>query len=257
MYSNYISEVKNIKVIVVDDEMFGREQIKLLITKYFPQITLVAEAANSAEALKQIYFHKPDLIFLDVEMPDSNGFDLLEKIQEHDFEIIFVTAFDQYAIKAIKFSALDYLLKPLNKEEFKSAVQKFLDRQKSEYDRKSVINNFIRNIKSEEDKLFRLAVNTSNKTYFLLPDEIIRCEADGNYTKITCGNKEVILSSKTLKEFDDLLNSYNFIRVHRAHLVNIKYIRSFENENKLVLSDNSAIEVSRRKIAEVRNLFGQ
>ncbi len=249
--------MKNIKAIVVDDEVFGREQIKSLLKKYFPQIVLVAEAANSTEALKQIYFHKPDLVFLDVEMPGSNGFDLLEKIQEHDFEIIFVTAFDQYALKAIKFSALDYLLKPLRKDEFINAVQEFLNRQKNAYDRKSVINNLIRNLKSVEEKLFRLAVNTSGKTYFLLPDEIIRCEADGNYTRISCSNKEMILASRTLKEFDDLLNGYNFIRVHRAHLVNKNHIRSFNNENKLVMSDNSAIEVSRRKMGEVRSLFGQ
>lgn len=252
-----ICEVKNIKAIVVDDEMFGREQIKALIKKYFPQIALVAEAANSTEALKHIYFHKPDLVFLDVEMPGRNGFDLLEKIQEHDFEIIFVTAYDQYALKAIKFSALDYLLKPLNKEEFKSAVNKFLERQKNAYDRKSVIHNFIKNYTSHSADAFKLAVNTTSKTHFLLPEEIIRCEADGNYTMILCSNKQTILSSKTLKEFDDLLSDFDFIRVHRAHLVNKKFIRSYSSDNLLLLQDNTTIEVSRRKMGEVRNLFGQ
>lgn len=249
--------MKEIKAIVVDDEKFGREQIKSLLKRYFQQVDLVAEATDAVEALRQIYFHKPDLIFLDIEMPDKGGFDMLENIQEHDFEIIFVTAYDQYALKAIKFSALDYLLKPINKEEFKSAVNKFLDKRKNAYDRKSVINNFIRNYSSQSTDSFRLAVNSALKTFFLLPEEIIRCEADGNYTKITCSNNETILSSKTLKEFDDLLSDFDFIRVHRAHLVNKKFIRSFNNENMLLLQDNTAIEVSRRKRVEVRNLFGQ
>jgi len=249
--------VKEIKAIVVDDEMFGREQIKSLLKRYFQQVVLVAEAADAAEALRQIYFHKPDLVFLDIEMPDKGGFEMLDNIQEHDFEIIFVTAYDQYALKAIKFSALDYLLKPIDKEEFKSAVNKFLDKRKNAYDRKSVINNFIRNYTSQSTDSFRLAVNSALKTFFLLPEEIIRCEADGNYTKITCSNCETILSSKTLKEFDDLLSDFDFIRVHRAHLVNKKFIRSFNNENMLLLQDNTAIEVSRRKRGEVRNLFGQ
>lgn len=122
--------MKEIKAIVVDDEKFGREQIKSLLKRYFQQVDLVAEAADAVEALRQIYFHKPDLVFLDIEMPDKGGFEMLENIQEHDFEIIFVTAYDQYALKAIKFSALDYLLKPVNKEEFKSAINKFLDKRK-------------------------------------------------------------------------------------------------------------------------------
>ena len=249
--------MKEIKAIVVDDEKFGREQIKSLLKRYFQQVDLVAEAADAVEALRQIYFHRPDLVFLDIEMPDKGGFEMLENIQEHDFEIIFVTAYDQYALKAIKFSALDYLLKPVNKEEFKSAINKFLDKRKNAYDRKSVINNFIRNYTSQSTDSFRLAVNSALKTFFLLPEEIIRCEADGNYTKITCSNSDTILSSKTLKEFDDLLSDFDFIRVHRAHLVNKKFIRSFNNENMLLLQDNTAIEVSRRKRGEVRNLFGQ
>lgn len=244
-----------IKSIVVDDELFGREQVKSQLKKYFPQINVVAEAANGKEAIQLIHFHKPDLVFLDIEMPHKTGFDVLEGLHEPDFEVIFITAFDQYALKAIKFSALDYLLKPLDREEFKMAVEKFLEKQQYNYDRKSIIKNFIQNIKAKEPDSFRLAVNTSGRNYFLKPDEIVRCEADGNYTRIFKNNNEEIFTAKTLKEYDDILAEHGFIRVHRAHLVNKSFIKSLNSESKIKLQNNTEVEVSRRKVSEVKSLF--
>lgn len=247
--------MQNIKAIVADDELFGREQVKSALKKYFPQIALVAEATDGNEAIQLIHFHKPDLVFLDIEMPHKNGFDVLEGLHEPDFEIIFITAFDQYALKAIKFSALDYLLKPLDREEFKKAVEKFLEKQKYSYDRKSLIKNFILNVKSKQTSHFKLAVHTSGKTYFLNTDEIIRCEADGNYTRIFKADKEEVFTAKTLKEFDDILCEHGFIRVHRGHLINKKFVSSLNKDHYLLLQDGKSIEVSRRKLAEIKNFF--
>ena len=246
---------QKIKAIIVDDEFFCREQVKYQLKKYFPQVIVVAEANNGKEAIQLIHFHKPDLIFLDIEIPLLNGFEVLEKLEEPDFEIIFVTAFDRYAIKAIKFSALDYLLKPINREEFKLAVEKFLEKQKQNYDKKSLIKNLIHNIKVKENNGFRLAINTSGSTHFFKPEEIVRCEADINYTRIFKTNKEQFYTAKTLKEFDEILSDHNFIRIHRSHLVNIKFITALTHDHKIILEDNTILEISRRKISEVKSMF--
>lgn len=245
-----------IKALIAEDDLFAREQVKSVLKKSFPQINIVAEAANGTEAIRLIHFHKPDLVFLDIEMPQKSGFEVLETLNEPDFEVIFITAFDHYALKAIKFSALDYLLKPLNREEFIEAVEKFIEKQKFNYDKKSLIKNFIQNIKTNHTGNFKLAVNTTGKTYFLDTDSIIRCEADGNYTRIFISGNSEIFTARTLKEFDELLQNHGFIRVHRTHLVNKKHIRSLDTDNHIQLQDNSRLEVSRRKLAEVRMLFG-
>jgi len=249
-------QIEMIKVLIAEDDLFGREQVKSVLQKSFPQIEIVAEAVNGTEAVSLIHYHKPDLVFLDIEMPHKTGFEVLESVNEPDFEVVFITAFDHYALRAIKFSALDYLLKPLNREEFIKAVEKFIEKQKFNYDKKSLIKNFIQNIKTGTTENFKLAVNTTGKTYFLDPDSIIRCEADGNYTRIYVTGSAAIFTARTLKEFDELLQSQGFIRVHRTHLVNKKHIRSLGNDNHVQLHDNSSLEVSRRKLAEVRMLLG-
>jgi two-component system, LytTR family, response regulator len=244
-----------IKALVIDDELFGREQVKSLLKKYFPQITIVGETDNGKAAIQMIQMLQPDLVFLDIEMPSYNAFDILEAIPEPDFEIIFITAFDQYAIQAIKFSALDYLLKPLQREEFKIAVEKFLEKQKLHYDKKSIIKNLIQNTKTKDKELFQLAIHTTNVTHFVKPNEIIRCEADINYTRIFKINQEQLYTSKTLKAFDDLLTPYQFIRIHRSHLVNKQFIKAFSSEHKIILLDGTSLDISRRKLVEIKKML--
>lgn len=244
-----------IKALVIDDELFGREQVCSLLKKYFPQIIIIGVADNGKTAIQMIQNLKPDLLFLDIEMPDLNAFQILEAIKEPDFEIIFITSHNQYAIQAIKFSALDYLLKPIQKEEFKLAVKKFLEKQALQYDKKSIIQNLIRNTKTKDKDYFQLAIHTQNMTHFLNPNEIIRCEADVNYTRIFKANREQLYTSKTLKAFDDLLSNHHFIRIHRSHLVNKLHIKALNSEHKIVLLDGTCLDVSRRKLSDMRKLF--
>ncbi|MES1225373.1 MAG: LytTR family DNA-binding domain-containing protein, partial [Bacteroidota bacterium] len=190
---------------------------------------------------------KPDLLFLDIEMPLQSGFDLLAAIPQIDFKVIFTTAYDQYAIRAIRYNALDYLLKPVSAKELGEAITRF---QKLKDETKDVYEQQLENLFSNKEK--NLAITTYDGVVFLEIDKIIRCEADLNYTKFILTEGKSFLSSKTLKEYEDLLAIHpNFIRVHRSHLVNVDYILKFKNEGLLVLKDESAIPISRRRKEEV------
>ncbi|MEO6166525.1 MAG: LytTR family DNA-binding domain-containing protein [Chitinophagales bacterium] len=251
-----------IKALIIDDEDSAVNVVKLLLNKYVPEIDSITTAVGSREGWLAIQNFKPDLVFLDIEMPMMSGFELLEKFPDYAFDVIFITAYDHYAIKAIRFSALDYLLKPIDADELRTAVQRFLARKTFSAEKKSTTNdhkaqydNLLHNLKTEQPNDYRLAISTTVGTYFYQTDEIIRCEADGNYTKFFLINKKPVIASKTLKEFDEILSGQQFIRVHRAHLVNKKYIRSLTNDHELHLSDDSSVEVSRRRWEEVKRIL--
>lgn len=218
-----------------------------MLQKHVPEITEVFTAAGPVMGKAMIAEVKPHLVFLDIEMPLMNGFELLEEFPRHDFEVIFVTAYDHYAIKAIRYSALDYLLKPVDTDELRNAVDRFSEKQKTAaQSQKPLYENLLHNLSRKEED-YRLAISTSEGTFFFQPDEIIRCEAVGNYTKFFLSNKKSFLSSRTLKEYDELLAGKQFLRVHRTHLVNKKYIQSLSGDREIKLSDGSHVEVSRRK----------
>jgi two-component system LytT family response regulator len=236
-----------IRAVIIDDEESTVNVLKLLLRKYVSEVADVHTAVGSSAGLQSIQRYEPNLIFLDIEMPLMNGFELLEEFPNHSFEVIFVTAYDHYAIKAIKYSALDYLLKPVDVEELKNAVQRFIVKRQTGQSLKPLYENLLHNLKSEKVSEYRLAVATTEGTFFYSPDDIIRCEADGNYTKFFLKNQKPIITSKTLKEYDEMLAEQNFIRVHRAHLVNKRYIASFSGDHELKMKDNSTVEVSRRR----------
>lgn len=179
-------------------------------------------------------------------MPLMSGFELLEQFPNHFFEVIFVTAYDHFAIKAIRYSALDYLLKPVDVEELKLAVQRFISKRTNSQ-QKELYENLMHNLRSEKESDYKLAISTTEGTFFYKPEEIIRCEADGNYTRFYLRDKKPLIASRTLKEFDEILSEQQFIRVSRGDLVNKKYIVSFSGDHELRLTDNSLIEVSRRR----------
>ncbi len=239
-----------IRALIIDDEESGINVLKMLLERHVPQVTQIITATGAEEGYAKIKEVNPDLVFLDIEMPLVTGFDLLQKFPQHTFEVIFVTAYDRYAIKAIRFSALDYLLKPVDADELKRAVERFEEKYKSSSAGNPLMTNFLNNIKAAPAD-YRLAINTTEGTHFLKPEEIIRCEADGNYTLFYIQNKKKILASRTLKEYDEILADYNFLRVHKSHLVNKKFIRSFSTDH-LVLKDDSTVEVSRRRTAEIK-----
>ena len=228
--------------------------VKLLLQKHVPEVTDIKTAIGSVNGARAIEQFRPDLVFLDIEMPMMSGFDLLENFPDYSFEVIFITAYDHYAIKAIRFSALDYLLKPVDVDELKQAVERFVvrrtpdgEKKKSNTDQRSSYNNLLHNLKTEKPKDYRLAIASLEGTSFYQTDEIIRCEADGNYTKFFLLNKKPVMTSRTLKEYDEILSDHDFIRVHRAHLVNKKHIASFSGDHELKMKDNSTVEVSRRR----------
>lgn len=251
-----------IKALIIDDEESAVNVVSLLLKKHVPEIDSITTAIGSQQGLYAINQIQPDLVFLDIEMPMMSGFELLEKFPDYSFDVIFITAYDHYAIKAIRFSALDYLLKPIDTDELKTAVQRFMARRiqarekiKSAKDHQSRYSNLLHNLKTEEPGDYRLAIATTEGTHFYQPAEIIRCEADGNYTKFFLTNKKPVIASRTLKEFDEILSGQQFIRVHRAHLVNKRYIRSFTNDHELQMSDDATVEVSRRRWEDVKRML--
>lgn len=237
-----------IRALLIDDELSTINVLQMLLRDAVPAITEVHTAVGSISGLEKIQSLQPNLLFLDIEMPGMNGFQLLEQFPEYHFEVIFVTAYDHYAIKALRYSALDYLLKPVDTTELQQAVNRFIQRQEQQPGmQKPLYENFIYNLQQTEEESYRLAIPSSDGVSFYTPEEIVRCEAEGNYTRFVFNGKKPTISSRTLKEYEDLLKARNFIRVHRTHLVNSKYVSSLNNDHELVLTDGSTIQVSRRK----------
>jgi two-component system LytT family response regulator len=233
-----------IRTVVIDDELNGRNIIKSFVEKYCTGIEVIAEANSVASGLDCITENNPDLVFLDIQMQDGTGFDLLEKLPKRNFKLIFVTSFDHYAIKAFKFSAVDYILKPVDPDQLIAAVEKVKAMAPAETV-ESKIDVLISNITSLE----KIALPASDGIRFIKISEIIRCESDNNYTLFYLTTKEKILVSKTLKDFELLLSGSKFYRVHKSHLVNLKYIAKYipGEGGYLILEDGSHVDVSRRK----------
>lgn len=236
-----------IKALIVDDESKARNILRILIDKHIPTISEVQFAASGMEALEILKTFEPNLLFLDIEMPFMDGFDLLAEIDKRNFDIIFTTAYDQYAIKAIRFSALDYLLKPISHEELQLAVNRFLEKKQLKSENGKLYKNFLSNLNNINTDTPRLAITTQEGTIVFNIYEIIRCEASSNYTLFYLNNKQKFIASKTLKEYDEILSEYGFFRVHKSHLVNLGQVSKVNAQGYLELKDGSSVEVSRRK----------
>ncbi len=246
-----------ISALVIDDEESTLNIVQLLIQRKVPEITKIYTALGALKGIEAIKEFHPSLIFLDIEMPLMNGFTMLEHFPDHEFEVIFITAYDHYAIKAIKYSALDYLLKPIDTEELIAAVNRFIEKMANTNIEKEKYRNLLHNLREEKISNYRLAVSTTEGTFFLSSGETIRLEADGNYTRFFLTGRKPIIASKTLKEYDELLKEQGFIRIHRAHLVNKNHIVAITGNHQLQMSDNSIVEVSRRKWEEVKKNLRQ
>ncbi len=246
-----------IKAIIVDDEQRSRDALNGLIERYCPEVFIIAQANGCLDGIEKAKKFNPDIVFLDIQMPDGSGFNFLEAFEKFNFEVIFTTAHDQYAIKAIRYSALDYLLKPIDPDELKAAVRKFMQKQD-----KGQINNNIKvlleNLKSPSNESKKIILSTSEGMHIVSTDDIIRCESDDYYTKFFFLNATSILISKTLKQNEAILSDFNFIRPHKSHLINIKYIKNYlkVDGGYILMTDGSKIPVSRRKresIVEILN----
>lgn len=239
-----------INAIIIDDEKKCISLLQKTIEKQFNDINIVATAANADEGITLIRQHEPDLIFLDIEMPNKNGFDLLMAFDDINFDVIFTTAYNQYAIKAIKFSALDYILKPIDPDDLKTAINRFKQKQKTS--QKNQINLLFDNLKNLKNTFSKISVSTNEGVIFLNITDIIYCEATGSYTQFYLRNNEKLLSSRTLKDFDELLAEHNFFRIHHSFLININEIKRYikGDGGSVIMSNGDEVPVSRRKKEE-------
>jgi two-component system LytT family response regulator len=236
-----------IKAIIIDDERHSCDAMKMLLDKCCPQIQIAAVCYSANEGLTKINEQKPDLIFLDIEMPHMNGFQMLEQLTTIDFEIIFTTSYDQYAITAFKFSALDYLLKPVDREELEKAVQKVSKKINPPISQQLEI--LLQKINQPATRVQRIALPTMQGLEFVPVEFIIHCTSSNNYTEFFLKDKKKLLVSRTLKEVEDMLADHSFLRVHNSHIVNLNTItRYVKGEGGyLVLEDGSTIDVSRSR----------
>ncbi|MEP7170074.1 MAG: LytTR family DNA-binding domain-containing protein [Bacteroidota bacterium] len=243
-----------IRALIIDDEQHCINRLSGLLEEHCKETVHVMDSYQSVEeGIKGIKKLQPDLIFLDVQIHDKTGFDLLKQLNEINFEIIFTTAFEKYAVQAIKFSAIDYLLKPVDADDLKQGVEK-LTKKFSKTDTSAQLQVLFNNMQSTSK---RICVPVINGLVFLQVSDIIRCQSDVNYTTIFLKDKQKLMVAKTLKEFEEMLTDYNFFRVHNSHLINLSYIKNYVKGKGgyVVLTDGSEIEVSsRRKEAFMKKL---
>jgi two-component system LytT family response regulator len=237
------------KAIIVDDEHHARENLYSILKEYCPDVGIAGLADSIKTAVKLIKETKPDVLFLDIKLSGSSGFELLELFDEMDFEVIFVTAYDNYAIKAIKFSALDYILKPIDPAELQSAVLKL--KNKINRDQKSCqLKMLIENL-SRGKSYNKIVISSESNIEYLAISSIIRLQGESNYTRIYLEGERSLIASKSLIEFEELLTDLGFFRVHKTHMVNLLHIKTFHKSGSsyLILTNQSKIPVSRRRKA--------
>jgi two-component system LytT family response regulator len=239
---------ERINTIIIEDEQKSLEILAGLIAKNCPELRVAGTARNVTEGVELIRSMKPELVFLDISMPDGSGFDLLEKVADQRFELIFATASDAHAIKAIKFSACDYLLKPIDADELKTAVSKVI-RKRNAVPNMEHLQFLIQHLKRADDNYQKITLPTGNAYEIVNINDIVRCEADGSYTNFYLRDKRKLMISAGLKHYEELLPDTEFIRVHHHHLINMNHVIRFlkEDGGYAIMSDGSKIEISRRK----------
>jgi two-component system LytT family response regulator len=235
-----------LKSLIVEDEVLNRDVLRAMVQKYCTGITIAGEAENVSSALTRIEEIKPDLLFLDIELGDGTAFDLLRQVQNPTFAIIFTTAYDQYALRAIKFNALDYLLKPIDADELKAAVRKATQMDSHQPQN---LSHFIQNWVQPRVQNPVITLSTSESFEYIPVRDIVRCEAQGAYTRFYFRDKQPLLVSKTLKEYEPLLQPFEFFRAHQSHLVNlsevVRYIKT--DGGYIILKDGARIGVARTR----------
>lgn len=244
------------KAILIDDEINNIENLRQMLKVHCPDITVTGTATHVDNALVLLQQLQPAIVFLDIQMPDKNGFELLKYFPEPNFEVIFVTAHDQYAIQAMRFSAIDYLLKPINALELQQATQRAIAKHQQKTQNKELKNLLsLLTTQSSKDEQ-RIALNTLRETRFVKTGEIIRCQSSNNYTTFFLKDEELVVS-KPIYEYEEILKDYGFIRCHQSHLVNIRYIKSWKKEygDFLLLYDGTELPISRGKKDSVREVL--
>lgn len=265
-----------LRAVIVDDESNNLENLSILLGRHCPEVEIAGQALNADDAKRVILEQDPDLVFLDIQMPGKSGFDLLRELNDHSFEIVFITAYDKYGIQAVKFAAIDYLLKPIDIGELEEAVRKVSKRkakdtsegrnsvagrnsgQASTKQKNLQLENLIELLNEQGNRrLHRIALQGSRETRFVEPEKIVRCEASNNYTTFFLADGTKIVTSRPIFEYEELLKDYEFVRPHQSHLINKRYIRSWVKEDGgfLLLENDFPVPVSRGKREEMKRLF--
>lgn len=244
-----------IRILLIDDEPDACEILEILIRKNISIPVEIRVSNSPAAAVSIIKEYKPTLLLLDIEMPVMNGFDLLNRIGHWDFDVIFTTAYDKYAIKAIRFSALDYLLKPIDVIDLQNAINRHIVKKEVPSQQHQLVDNLLSNLRQKDQSCFKLAISTSEGVYFSEPAHIIRLEGEGNYTRFYFTDRKPLLVSKVIKDFEEILQDHSFVRIHKSHLINRQHITQIDKDDSLILSDGSHIAISRRRKEEVWKLL--
>ena len=249
--------LKQLKAILIDDESNSRNSLRQKLLTHCPMVEVIAEADNGDEGIKAIEAHKPDIVFLDVEMPRMNGFIMLQQLEHRNFELIFTTAYDHYAIQAIRFSALDYLVKPIAIDTLKQAVERAQEKRQTDAPNQR-IETLLYNLLDEKNTNTRIAIPSMEGLQFVEIATIVYLEAESNYTFIHLDPVSRVTVTKTLKEFEELLPSHTFIRIHHSFLVNKNHIRKYlkGDGGQVLMSNGKMLDVARRKKEEFMKAIG-
>jgi two-component system LytT family response regulator len=246
-----------LKAFIIDDELQSCNFLHKMLLEYFPEVIVSGDASNIEKGLQGIREYQPDIVFLDIQMKGETGFDLLNKLDKIDFSLIFTTAYDQYAIKAFRFNAIDYLLKPVMTNELIDAVNKVKQRTHSPTASKEQVDQLYRDIKNPDKIPDKIAVPT-NEGFIVIPiNEIIYCHANSNYTEFYLTDKKSVLSSYTLKQYDEILTTQSFFRAHRSYLINLAHVKMYRKGEggEIVMSNGHEIELSRKHKSEFLHLL--
>jgi len=249
--------VKKVKVIIVEDEKRVRRSLLNVLQLHCPEISVVGEAEDVSSAMEVIKANKPDVVLLDVKMPDGTGFDLLNQLKPLNFKVIFITAFDQHAVQAFKFSAIDYLLKPVVPQELVEALKR-AEGQLAAESSNTKLDVFMNNLGELAYERKKLVLNSQEKIYVVSIKDIVSCAADGNYTKFHLLENKEVMVSRSLKEFDDMLTPFGFFRSHHSHLINLSLIDRVEkNDGRVIMKDGSSVLISARRNADLASALNR
>lgn len=238
-----------LKAILIDDEPSARKSLSALLESFCPNVELLAQCTSVETGLAAIEANPPDLLFLDIEMPEASGFELLERIPDPDFEVVFTTAYEEYAIKAIKSRALDYLVKPIDIDELTAAVQRVEDKRNKGKDITNIPQQLMDTLRGSQMQERRIILPQLDGFQVVIAKDIVRCEASGNYTTLFLQTGKKITVSRSIKEYEGQLGDIGFLRVHQSHLINLNHVASYERGRGgyAVMLDGTRIEISRRK----------
>lgn len=237
-----------IRALIVDDEAEARGALRVILQRRAPDVEVVAEGTSVVEAIALIAQHRPDLLFLDVQMPGGDGFELLKQLGSWNFDVVFTTGSSQHAIQAIRFSALDYLMKPVLGDELRAAIDRHIAKHLTD---KDVQAHLLHNIAQPDERTMKLSITSGDRTLAIDPADITWCQADDNYTALHLADDRRLIAARTLMDYDRMLSPLGFIRVHKSALVNRRHVDGIDGEGRVRMRNGTRVEVSRRRLEEV------